>query len=276
MLITQNNPYYLLTRLFTRAMILIFAMKPQAKNLHKQDAGPVESCLEVLRGFQLFSGLADSDLHQFKNAVHQISLKKNKIIYLQGDESKFFYIIIKGWVKLLRTMPEGEEVIIDMLTSKHMFAESAIFENDHHMCSAQVVEDVQMLSIPAKLLREQIGMNPVLALNMLSSMSKHHRHHYGALAFNAMLSAPKRIGCFLLKLCRETQTGRAAFDLPYDKTLIADTLGMKGATFSRALNILRHKTGIRLRDARVEIDSVQKLAEYVYGANSGIYKADHE
>jgi hypothetical protein len=54
--------------------------------------------------------------------------------------------------------------------------------------------------------------------------------------------------------------------LPYDKSLIAYTLGMKGATFSRALNILRQKTNMRITGSRVEIDSVEDLARFVYGA----------
>ncbi len=137
-----------------------------------------------------------------------------------------------------------------------------------------VIEDVVLLSIPSYFLRERIRLNTDLAFNMLSTMSKHHRHHYSALAFNAMLSAPQRIGCFLLRLCPRDNKGRAAFDLPYDKTLIADTLGMKGATFSRALNMLKQKGCAKIKDTHVEIASIQKLAEFVYGADSGKYIAD--
>ena len=102
-------------------------------------------------------------------------------------------------------------------------------------------------------------------------MSQHHRRHYGALALNAMQSAPQRIGCFLLSLCPVDKERNIVFHLPYDKTLIADVLGMKGATFSRALNILRQKTGIRIRDTRVEIDSADELSKFVYGSQAAKY-----
>ena len=157
-------------------------------------------------------------------------------------------------------------MIVDLLTTGHMFGESAIFEQDHHMCSAQVVEDVMLLSISARAFKEQVRTNSGLALNMLSAMSRHHRHHANTLAFNAMLNAPQRIGCFLLRLCPpgSPQT-EVTFHLPYDKTLIADTLGMKGATFSRALNILRYKTKIQIDGTCVHIGSVAGLAQFVYG-----------
>jgi len=59
--------------------------------------------------------------------------------------------------------------------------------------------------------------------------------------------------------------------LPYDKTLIAYTLGMKGATFSRALNTLREKTGVRISGTRIEIDSAEQLAKFVYGSLAAKY-----
>jgi len=233
------------------------------------------SHLYYLKTIPLFSNLADEEVTPFQSAAQIRSYKKGKFIYLQGDAAKFFYVVGGGWIKLFRTMPEGQEVIIDLLTTGHTFGEDAVFEQERHACSARVVEDVQLLSIPADLLKHQIRLNPSLALNMFTTMSKHHRHHSGALAFNTMLSAPQRIGCFLLRLCVGDNKKRAAFNLPYDKSLIADTLGMKSATFSRALAILKQKTQVRMSGPSVEIDSVQKLAEYVYGPESGVYSAEN-
>jgi CRP-like cAMP-binding protein len=162
-------------------------------------------------------------------------------------------------------MQEGEEIVVDMLTTGHMVGENSIFEHGRHTSSAQVVEDVQLISIPSHLLTEQISLSPALALSMLSSMSRHHRRHYGDLALNAMQNAPQRIGSFLLRLCPHDKKKDIVLHLPYDKTLIAYTLGMKGATFSRALNILRQKTDMRIHGSRVEIDSVEQLVKFVYG-----------
>ncbi|MDX2027952.1 MAG: Crp/Fnr family transcriptional regulator [Alphaproteobacteria bacterium] len=198
-------------------------------------------------------------------------IKKEKFYILRRNRQNFFYVICGGWIKLFHTTQEGEEIVVDMLTAGHMVGESAIFEHGHHTSSAQVVEDVQLLSIPAKMLKEQIRLSPTLALSMLSSMSRHHRRHYGEIALNAMQSAPQRIGTFLLRLCPRDEKKGIVFHLPYDKTLIAYTLGMKGATFSRALNILRQKTGIRIMGTRIEIDSVEQLIKFVYGSLASKY-----
>jgi CRP-like cAMP-binding protein len=224
-----------------------------------------------LRGTSLFSNLSDDEIACFEDVAQTRAYAKGKILYLQNEPAEFFYVICGGWIKLFHTMPEGEEIIIDMLTSGHMVGESAVFEQGRHMSSAQIIEDVQLLSIPSSILKDQIGLSPTLALSMLSSMSRHHRRHAGEIALNAMQNAPQRIGGFLLKLCSAERQKGIIFHLPYDKTLIANTLGMKGATFSRALNILRQKTAIRISGTRVEIDSVERLEKFVYGSLAAKY-----
>lgn len=226
---------------------------------------PRSNCLGCLRGAAFFADLSDADIACFYDAAQVRSYKKGKVIYLEGESAEYFYVVSSGWIKLFHTMPEGDEVIIDVLTNGNLVGESSVFENGRHTSSAQVVEDAFLLSIPSRLLREKICSSQELALNMLSSMSRYHRRHYGEIALNAMQTAPQRIGRFLLRFCPKDKKNDVVFHLPYDKTLIADTLGMKGATFSRALNILRQQTGLRIKGTRVEIDWVEKLINYVHG-----------
>src|SRR5580704_14605073 len=188
-----------------------------------QSTGPPEHSIDCLRGASLFANLSDMEILCFQEASHVRSYKKGKILYLEGEKAEYFYIICGGWIKLFRTLPEGEEIIIDMLTTGHMVGESAIFELGHHTSSAQVIEDVQLLSISSNLLKERIRLSPPLALSMISSMFRHHRRHYGEIALNAMQSAPERIGSFLLRLCPADKKKGIVFHLPYDKALIAYT-----------------------------------------------------
>ncbi len=109
-----------------------------------------------LKSVPLFSNLSDEEISCFDKAAQIRSYKKGKIIFLQGETPQFLYIIGGGWIKLFRTMPEGDEIIVDMLTTGHTLGESAIFEQDCQMCSAQVIEDVSVLSIPSSLLKDQI------------------------------------------------------------------------------------------------------------------------
>ena len=241
------------------------------EQIPKTDLEQPKILLGSLKRAQLFANLSDDEVLFFHDAAQKRAYEKGKILYIEEDPADFFYIICTGWVKLFHITPEGEEVIVDTLTSGQTVGENAIFEFGKHTSSAEVIEDVELLVLPSHMLKEQMRFSPTLALAMLSSMSRHYRRHYGEIALNAVQNAPQRIGRFLLKLCPANQKENIVFQLPYEKTLIAYTLGMKGATFSRALNILREETDIRIRGSQVEIDSLDRLTGFVYGALASKY-----
>lgn len=238
--------------------------------LKERKADPVQSkSLAFFKELTLFSNLRNDDVERFVDAAQIASYEKGRHLYLEGEQAKSFYIVCSGWVKLFNTTEEGEEVILAMITKDSVTGEHALFEKNHYTSSAQVAENAQILTLPISLLKEQISVNNQLAVNMLASMVQYQRRHELQLEQYLLYSAPQRIGCFLLGLLpvSEHKDG-ATLDLPYDKTLIASVLGMKGPTFSRALNILRDETNIHITGTHVKIDSMKRLLEFVNGCYS--------
>lgn len=238
--------------------------------IDEQDA-PSRKCksLAFFKGLTLFTGLLTEEVSPFADAAHIKNYKKGSFLYLEGEQADFFYVICSGWLKLFHITEEGEEVNLAMITRDSITGENAIFEHGRFASSAQVVEDAQILSIPHVLLKDHLRTNNQLAYNMLSSMVQYQRRHELQLEQYLLYSAPQRIGCFLLGLCPVLeQKDGVTLNLPYDKTLIASTLGMRGATFSRALNILREETDITIVGTRGTIASMQRLLTFVNGCYS--------
>lgn len=242
------------------------AIKPRKSDTKKCTS------LAFFKGLTLFAGLPENEVARFANAAHIQSYKKGKFLYLEGEKANYFYVICNGWVKLSHTTEEGEEVNLAMITRDSITGENAIFENGCFTSNAQVMEDAQILNIPHSLLKEQLRVNNKLAFNMLTSMAQYQRRHERQLEQYLLYSAPQRIGCFLIGLCPKLdQKDGVVLTLPYDKSLIASTLGMKGATFSRALNILREETNIDIRGSRVTIKSIQRLLDFVNGCYAHVH-----
>ena len=103
---------------------------------------------------------------------------------------------------------------------------------------------------------------------MLSAMARYRRRQDQELEHRTIQNAPQRIGCFLLRLTRQDAEGPVTIHLPYDKTLVASRLGMQPETFSRALAKLRDATGITVRGATIEMDSLDRLVRYSCAACS--------
>ena len=245
--------------------------KKKEQNLDSRQCGS----LDFFKGLGLFTGLLGRDVSCFAESAQTRSYKKGEHLYLESNKADFFYIICSGWLRLYHITEDGEELDMAILTTNSITGENAIFEDGRFTTNAQIVEDAQILSIPLKLLKEQLRKNNQLALNMLTSMVHYQRQHELQLKQYFLYSAPQRIGCFLLGLCPILkQKDGVVLNLPYDKKLIASALGMKGETFSRALNILRAETGIHVSGTRVTIDSIKRLLKFVDGcyANLPAYK----
>jgi CRP-like cAMP-binding protein len=223
----------------------------------------------ILKELDLFADLPKQEVTRFADAARIKFYKKGQYLYSEAEEAKSFYVICSGWVKLLHITKDGEEVVIAMLAANNITGESAIFEDGNFASTAQIAEDAQILSIPITLLKERIRVSNALALNMLASMVRYQRQHEMQMEQFLLYSAPQRVGCFLLGLCPvQQQKDGMALDLPYDKTLIANMLGMKGPTFSRALKVLRDETGTEVSGARVTIHSMNRLLTFVNGCYS--------
>jgi len=221
---------------------------------------------DVFKRLPLFANLSEKEIACFADVTQIKRYKKGQYLYMEDEEAKCFYIICSGWLKLVHMTEDGDEVIVAMLTKDCITGESSIFEQGNFTSSAQVVEDAQILSVPIALLKEQVRANSQLAINMLTSLTRYQREHESQLEEYLLYTAPQRVGCFILALCPlKEQVDGVVISLPYDKTLIASTLGMKGPTFSRALNILRDETGTRINGTEVTVDSIKRLIKFLDG-----------
>ncbi len=221
-----------------------------------------------LRDVPIFKNLDEDALSRLSSQENVQKHPKDKVLFIHGDAAKRFYFIKTGWIKLFRETLDGTQAVVDILPSGHLFGETSLFEGETYPYSAEVVEPAEVISLPLSDLKAEIESNSKLALSMLSSMARYRRQQDTEIEHLAIQNASQRIGCFLLRLANQDETGTITIHLPYDKTLVASRLGMQPETFSRALAKLRDKTGIRVKGATIEMDNLSQLTNYSCAACS--------
>lgn len=186
---------------------------------------------------------------------------KGTLLFQQGEQADAFFVILDGWVKISRISPEGDETIVGVFTRGETFAEAAMFLGGSYPVHAEIVSPGRLLRVEAGSFRKLIHEEPDLALAMLASCSRHLKFLVEQLEQIKLLSAPRRIADFLVGLCAECD-GACSVTLPYEKSLIANRLGMKPESFSRALLKLR-PLGVEVERENVSIADTTALADYV-------------
>lgn len=193
---------------------------------------------------------------------------KGHVIFTHEEQAKRFFIIKSGWVKLYRETLDGTQAIIDIINAGQMFGEAAMFSGGVYNCSAEAAEEAMLVSLPLALLKSEIETNGKLALALLQSTAQKREEQSREIEHQFLQNASQRIGCFILRLANQNKPGGIVIHLPYDKMLVAARLGMQPETFSRALAKLREETGIRVKGATVEMDSLEQLSNYACSACS--------
>jgi CRP-like cAMP-binding protein len=102
---------------------------------------------------------------------------------------------------------------------------------------------------------------------MLASASYHLRLLVEQIEQIKLRSAPRRIGEFLISLAAGQANGPCSLNLPYEKALIANRLGMQPESFSRALKRLK-PVGVEVHGDDVMIADIKALACYVETGDS--------
>lgn len=218
--------------------------------------------VNTIQQFKLFKHCSGSFHQSLASQARILDLQKGKLLFIHESEAERFYIILNGWVKLFRETLDGAQAIIDILPANHIFGETAIFQDNKHSYSAEIVEQANIISLPLDLLKSEIESNPKLAISMMSSMAQCRRHQSQELENRTFKNAPQRIGCFLLRLIDPDQSGSVSIHLPYDKTLVASRLGMQPETFSRALNQLKKQINMNVNGSTLKINNVTDLINY--------------
>ncbi len=220
--------------------------------------------LETIGQFPLFQGLSPDALHSLVRGADVRDCAKRTVIFEQGEPVTHFFGVLSGWVKLFRLRPDGSEVIIEVFGPGESFAEGAIGMPEGYPVSAEVVDDSRLLAVPVADYVGRLREDPDLVVRTFSSLAVNLKRLVSRIETGNSLNSSQRVGAFLLNFCPPPGPGAGGVDvrLPYDKKLIANRLGMKPETFSRALASLR-KHGVTVRGGNAHIADPARLCRHV-------------
>lgn len=224
---------------------------------------------EFLRGLSFFNGLPETDILALLEVGTIHNYSKNQHLYFHGDRAETLFVVLGGCIKTYSQTIEGEESVIALVTKGHMVGEAAIFDGAIYPFSACAIEKCEVFELNAALLKKHAKASPELAVKIMNILAdevidlQHGKEHM------AIMNAPQRVGCMLLKLSGGIVGKGGTFMLPYDKSLAASNLGMKPETFSRALKELKTH-GVTVKGSEITIDNFEALSEHCCGHCSSI------
>jgi CRP/FNR family transcriptional regulator len=94
-----------------------------------------------LQDIPMFSSLDKKFHKELKDNIYVKRYTKDSIVFYEGDESDYFYILLEGSIRLYKTTPKGSQVQINRLKAPNTIGEYACFEKEPFPATCEFITD---------------------------------------------------------------------------------------------------------------------------------------
>jgi len=229
---------------------------------------------DALRAQELFLTVSDATLSAWVLRSVIRNHARGDFLFMPDARNTHLHIVLNGKIKIFRETRDGQEAVIHILGTGDVCGEAGLLPGFQLPYGAEAIEISKTLSIPLEDIQAKIYQDSALAMSILRLATQQKLKLEITLEHATIQSAVQRIGCFLL----EHASPPASFNersavtvFPYDKSIIAQKLGMRPETFSRALAHLENEAGVAVSGVTATIADINLLSEKVCGACSSNY-----
>jgi CRP/FNR family transcriptional regulator len=194
-----------------------------------------------LRQRPVFAGLPARELDALAALTVAETHRARSHIFMEGDPSRWFYLVKSGHVKIVRHSKTGKDVVLELLGPGEVFGGVAVIEKRPYPAAAQATESTVVLKIPADPMIALAERHPAFVREMALMIGRRLRAAHDSVTSLALDPVEARLAAALLRLAeREGTRGKAeeGVTLPFHLTRqsLAD---MTGTTVETTIRILR-------------------------------------
>jgi len=209
---------------------------------------------QILRDSLIFSGLNDYELSELASIATERSFMPGEFVFWEEDAPNYFYIVVKGRIKVLKHSSLGKEFIVAFFSPGEIFGEVAVFENKPYPASAQAVAETKVVGIKREDFLSFLASRPQVALRIIDILGGRLRDAQSRLRDLAGEKMEQRLASVLLML-----SSKLGLTLPFTRQEIADMAGTTTETTIRVMSHLKDRGIIRSVRGKVIILDEEKL-----------------
>ncbi len=225
---------------------------------------PHKIILKEMRQCILLNAMNDSQFTQIVGSCRVLQLDDNEILFEQGSQLTYIYLVISGGIKLQRLAPSGDEKVLDIVQPGKTFAEATLFDgNSSYPVSAVAVLPTVVVGFEADTYLQLLKDSNELSINLLGNFSKRLKWMVNEVERLTLHNATFRLVEYLLSQISENEHHQTTFSLTVPKRVIASLLSIKPETLSRTLKELSNSGLLRLEGAQIELLNIDKLRQIV-------------
>ena len=183
---------------------------------------------------------------------HREISHKGEMLYWQGDQVDYIYLVLSGVVKVFSVSPEGKIYIFGFVGAGDILGASEFLMAEAYDSMAEVAEKSELIMIPATDFEQLLSKNPILASIIMKKLAKNVKTMTNQVKELGFLDVQQRLKQRLTDLAKEygiaTSEG-IRIDLNITHEEIGELVAANRVTITAYLNEFKHR-GYLWKDGR--------------------------
>ncbi|HIP18507.1 MAG TPA: Crp/Fnr family transcriptional regulator [Sulfurovum sp.] len=197
-----------------------------------------------LEDIPMFSALTQENLKDLYNQTHIKNYSKDSIVFYEGDESNYLYILLEGSVKLYKTTPKGTQIQINRLGAPDLIGEYASFEKMPFPATCEFVTHGTIGLLPFEVVYKHLS-DPNFSMEIIKSLTGKVSLLTALIHKETVLSSEAKVADLMLQ--------KLSMFHRLKNNELASILNLTPETFSRILTKLKKEKIIAVENQKIVI-----------------------
>lgn len=227
----------------------------------------IEESLDVLKKVKLFKGISEEDIIKLTSCLNYKvkTFEKNSSIIRLGDRVETIGIVISGECEISKEDVSGNKIIVSILNSGNMFAESIVCRESKKspVCVTALKESKIIFVSYENIIRScsnKCEFHVRLINNLLLIVAEKNIILNNKIDILLLKGIRERVATFLLRMYKET--GQTSFNIYLNRNQLAEYLNVCRSSLSRELSRMKdegiidyYKNSFKIIDLKALVDS---------------------
>ncbi|MBU1657602.1 Crp/Fnr family transcriptional regulator [bacterium] len=153
--------------------------------------------MEDLKNFNFFENLDEEQFKLLSSFAKKKDYNKGSVLFYEKEQPTSLTLLVKGILRVYKTDPKNNEIIMHRFQPMSMVAEMAVLEGIAYPASAAFETDGTVIEIDFEQFKKEFFHNPEIALIFFKSLSKKIKYLEDVIALNIVLDSTARLAKFL-------------------------------------------------------------------------------
>lgn len=223
--------------------------------------------VELLTNVPVFAGLTDEDLQAVAEVAVTRRFLTGDVVFREGDPGDTCYIVRVGLARAIRQHTDGRSITLAHFGPGDIFGELAMFDAEPRSASVDVIEDAEVVAIPARDMQRMMREHPGIAVKLNAALAQRLRDTNERLARQSFQTVQSRVAAVLAQMvagAREDGLTEGDVVITLTQADLAKLAGSSRESASRFLATLERSGVITQGRGRLTVHDPEALEGYVY------------